>query len=169
MEKAVTSKQGPLATCQLRIQQRKQRPNYELVLDDVDVQLQHEATNLIDRFGTILYILPFMFWTFPKYIYIYMQHQPLGSPAHQGSQLLRLTAKVSPGAGGADPGQDQQHLHRRGQVQEYPTGRQHSGLLTIRPTADGRKVRKVLYLWKIDLPSVESRNPRILPQNFCVF
>ncbi len=50
LEKAVTSKQGPLATCQLRIQQRKQRPNYELVLDDVDVQLQHEATNLIDRF-----------------------------------------------------------------------------------------------------------------------
>ena len=166
MEKAVTSKQGPLATCQLRIQQRKQRPNYELVLDDVDVQLQHEATNLIDRFGTILYILLFMVWIFPGKKYL--QHQPLGSPAHQGSQLLRLPAKVSPGAGGADPGQDQQHLHRRGQVQEYPTGRQHSGLLTTRPTTDGRKVRNLLYLGEIDLPCVESRNPRVLSQNFCV-
>lgn len=52
LEKAITSKQGPLATCQLRIQQRKQRPNYELVLDDVDIQLQTEAQNLIDRWAT---------------------------------------------------------------------------------------------------------------------
>ena len=47
LEKAIASKQGPLATCQLKIQQRKQRPNIELVLDDVDLQLQAEAHNLI--------------------------------------------------------------------------------------------------------------------------
>lgn len=47
IEKAIAAKQGPLATCQLRIQQRKQRPNVELVLDDVDVQLQNEAQNII--------------------------------------------------------------------------------------------------------------------------
>ncbi len=49
LERAISAKQAPLATCQLRMQQRKQRPNYELVLDDVDVRLQHEAENLIDR------------------------------------------------------------------------------------------------------------------------
>ncbi len=47
LEKAVEAKQGPLATCQLRIQQRKQRPSLELVVDDVDLQLQSEAQNLI--------------------------------------------------------------------------------------------------------------------------
>ena len=48
LEKAIGAKQGPLATCQLKIQQRKQRPNIELVLDNVDVQLQNEAQNLIE-------------------------------------------------------------------------------------------------------------------------
>ncbi len=48
LERAVAAKQHPLATCQLRIQQRRQRPNHELVLDDVDVQLQREAENLAD-------------------------------------------------------------------------------------------------------------------------
>lgn len=43
LEKAIAAKQGPLATCQLKIQQRKQRPNVELVLDDVDLQLQNEC------------------------------------------------------------------------------------------------------------------------------
>lgn len=31
LERAIASKQGPLATCQRKIQQRKQRPNIELV------------------------------------------------------------------------------------------------------------------------------------------
>lgn len=53
LEKAVSSKQGPLATCQLKIQQRKQRPNYELVLDDVDLQLQNEAHNLIESINRL--------------------------------------------------------------------------------------------------------------------
>jgi tektin-1 len=53
LNKALLSKQGPLATCQLRIQQRKQRPNIELVLDDVDVQLQNEAANLIDSINKL--------------------------------------------------------------------------------------------------------------------
>ena len=48
LEKSISSKQGPLATCQLQIQQRKQRPNVELVLDDVDLQLQREASNLVE-------------------------------------------------------------------------------------------------------------------------
>eukprot|EP00095_Tigriopus_kingsejongensis_P002765 maker-scaffold845_size89356-snap-gene-0.17 protein:Tk02765 transcript:maker-scaffold845_size89356-snap-gene-0.17-mRNA-1 annotation:"cathepsin d" len=47
VEKALSSKQAPLATCQLRIQRRKQRPNKELVYDDVDVKLQTECDNLI--------------------------------------------------------------------------------------------------------------------------
>lgn len=48
LEKNIGAKQGPLATCQLQIQQRKQRPNVELVFDDVDLQLQREAQNLIE-------------------------------------------------------------------------------------------------------------------------
>ncbi len=53
LERAVLAKQGPLATCQTRIQQRKQRPNVELVLDDVDVQLQNEAANLIESINKL--------------------------------------------------------------------------------------------------------------------
>ena len=53
LEKAIGAKQGPLATCQLRIQKRKQRPNYELVLDDVDLQLQTEAANLIESINRL--------------------------------------------------------------------------------------------------------------------
>ena len=48
LERAIASKQGPLATCQKKIQQRKQRPNIELVADDVDAQLYREAQNLIE-------------------------------------------------------------------------------------------------------------------------
>lgn len=48
LERAIAAKQGPLATCQLRIQQRKQRPGQELVLDDVDLQLQAEAANIVE-------------------------------------------------------------------------------------------------------------------------
>ena len=53
LEKALLAKQGPLATCQARMQQRKQRPNIELVLDDVDVQLQREAANLIESINKL--------------------------------------------------------------------------------------------------------------------
>ena len=53
LEKAITSKQGPLATVQLQIQQRKQRPNVELVLDDVEVHLHREAENLIDSINRL--------------------------------------------------------------------------------------------------------------------
>ena len=53
LEKAISTKQGPLATCQLRIQQRKQRPNVELVLDDVDTQLHNEAQNLIESINKL--------------------------------------------------------------------------------------------------------------------
>ena len=35
------------------LQQRKQRPNIELVLDDVDVQLQREAANLIESINAL--------------------------------------------------------------------------------------------------------------------
>ena len=35
------------------MQQRKQRPNIELVLDDVDVQLQREAANLIESINKL--------------------------------------------------------------------------------------------------------------------
>jgi hypothetical protein len=48
LERAIAAKQGPLATCQKKIQQRKQRPNIELVADDVDAQLYREAQNLIE-------------------------------------------------------------------------------------------------------------------------
>ena len=48
LERAIASKQGPLATCQKKIQQRKQRPNIELVADDVDAQLYREAQNLVE-------------------------------------------------------------------------------------------------------------------------
>ena len=53
LERALLAKQGPLATCQARMQQRKQRPNIELVLDDVDVQLQREAANLIESINKL--------------------------------------------------------------------------------------------------------------------
>ena len=53
LESAIKAKQGPLATCQLRMQQRKQRPNVELVLDDVDVQLQNESRNLIESINRL--------------------------------------------------------------------------------------------------------------------
>lgn len=53
LEKAILAKQAPLATCQARIQQRKQRPNIELVLDDVDVQLHNEAQNLIESINKL--------------------------------------------------------------------------------------------------------------------
>ena len=53
LERAIGAKQGPLATCQLKIQQRKQRPNNELVLDDVDLQLQNEAQTLIDSINRL--------------------------------------------------------------------------------------------------------------------
>ena len=53
LERALLAKQGPLATCQARMQQRKQRPNIELVLDDVDVQLQREAANLIESINAL--------------------------------------------------------------------------------------------------------------------
>ncbi len=39
LERAIAAKQPPLATCQRKIQQRKQRPNIELVADDVDAQV----------------------------------------------------------------------------------------------------------------------------------
>jgi cell division septum initiation protein DivIVA len=48
LERAIASKQGPLATCQKKIQQRKQRPNIELVSDDVETQLHREAQNIIE-------------------------------------------------------------------------------------------------------------------------
>ncbi|TRY72309.1 hypothetical protein TCAL_03139 [Tigriopus californicus] len=48
LDKALSAKHGPLATCQIRIQKRKQRPERELVLDDVDLQLQMESENLIE-------------------------------------------------------------------------------------------------------------------------
>ena len=45
--------QGPLATCQQKIQQRKQRPNIEHVADDVEAQLHHEAANLIETINKL--------------------------------------------------------------------------------------------------------------------
>ena len=48
LERAIAAKQGPLATCQRKIQQRKQRPSIELVADDVEAQLYHEAQNLVE-------------------------------------------------------------------------------------------------------------------------
>ena len=45
--------QGPLATCQGKIQQRKQRPNIEHVVDDVEAQLHHEAANLIETINKL--------------------------------------------------------------------------------------------------------------------
>ena len=49
----ITVFQGPLATCQQKIQQRKQRPNIEHVADDVEAQLHHEAANLIDTINKL--------------------------------------------------------------------------------------------------------------------
>ena len=48
LERAIAAKQGPLATCQRKIQQRKQRPSIELVADDVEAQLYQEAQNLVE-------------------------------------------------------------------------------------------------------------------------
>lgn len=48
LEQAITSKRAPLATCQMRLQKRKQRPNIELVMDEADIKLQDEAQGLID-------------------------------------------------------------------------------------------------------------------------
>ena len=45
--------QGPLATCQQKIQQRKQRPNIEHVSDAVEAQLHTEAANLIDTINKL--------------------------------------------------------------------------------------------------------------------
>lgn len=42
-----------MATCQQKIQQRKQRPNIEHVADDVEAQLHHEAANLIDTINKL--------------------------------------------------------------------------------------------------------------------
>lgn len=48
LEKAIASKQGPLATCHQKIQQRKARPNIEHVSDQVESQLHQEARNLVE-------------------------------------------------------------------------------------------------------------------------
>ena len=53
LEKAISAKQGPLATCQMKIQQRKARPNVELVVDDVEHQLHAEAQNLVDNINKL--------------------------------------------------------------------------------------------------------------------
>lgn len=53
LEKAISAKQGPLATCQLKIQQRKARPNVELVVDDVERHLHAEAQNLVENINKL--------------------------------------------------------------------------------------------------------------------
>ena len=53
VERAIAAKQGPLATCQQKIQQRKQRPNIEHVSDAVEAQLHTEAAHLIDTINKL--------------------------------------------------------------------------------------------------------------------
>jgi len=48
LEQAVMAKQGPLATCQTRIQQRRLRPGAEFCHDEADDTLLTEQRNLLD-------------------------------------------------------------------------------------------------------------------------
>lgn len=57
LERAIAAKQGPLATCQKKIQQRKQRPHIEHVVDDVDAQLHTEAANLVETINRLEHCL----------------------------------------------------------------------------------------------------------------
>ena len=48
LEQAIMAKQGPLATCQAKIHQRRLRPGSEYCHDEVDDQLAREQRNLLD-------------------------------------------------------------------------------------------------------------------------
>jgi len=48
LEQAVMAKQGPLATCQAKIHQRRLRPGAEYCHDEVDDQLAKEQRNLLE-------------------------------------------------------------------------------------------------------------------------
>ncbi|XP_040568223.1 tektin-1 [Lepeophtheirus salmonis] len=53
LESAVSSKHGPLATTQQKLQQRKSRPNIELVIDEVEIMLHKECENIIESINKL--------------------------------------------------------------------------------------------------------------------
>ena len=48
LEQAIMAKQGPLATCQAKIHQRRLRPGAEYCHDEVDDHLAREQRNLLE-------------------------------------------------------------------------------------------------------------------------
>ncbi|QQP32458.1 Hypothetical protein FKW44_024779 [Caligus rogercresseyi] len=57
LESTINSKRAPLATAQQKLQQRKSRPNIELVSDEVEVMLHRECENIIESINKLEGIL----------------------------------------------------------------------------------------------------------------